>query len=536
MHIINITVRDKIATHVGDAYYVCGNSDFVVRFDFDEEWAALDVKTARFIREDGAYHDQVFSGNECPVPIISNTNNVRVGVYAGNLCTTTPARVPAVKSILCPGGMPAAPGDDVYNQIMEEVNETRGTANGTARALQEACGEGGLYLIRRRDNGFADRTYDEINAAVTAGKTCILADHTGRVYLYSSRNESGKIIFRAQEHGVPVAGGDYTTLTERQMHINKDGEIESIAISPVNTPTPKKLTIEQNGETVEFDGRKAVNIKIEGGVPDPGKAHQQLVSDASGKAVWQDALAYKYVTTGMVDILKEDTLASMGDDDGDGTDDTFASATPLAAMPEAGKPYEVTINGLQYASRAYDVGDAAPGIVIGNPSKVDSSLEDTGEPYALCALSPDAQAGMGGATLLLVYAADSVTLSIRGEGTVTSTKKIDPELLPDYQNGVYPVNVQVDVVNNDYVFGACDKTWAQIAEAYEAGKLLHINLRIVTGASSGEAIARIEYAVRQDGVLTGLTMRFPTNMYANRYGSRFLTAGDNGEVAFVVPD
>lgn len=89
MHIIDITVRDKIATHVGDAYYVCGNSDFVVRFDFDEEWAALDVKTARFIREDGAYHDQVFSGNECPVPIISNTNNVRVGVFAGNLCTTT---------------------------------------------------------------------------------------------------------------------------------------------------------------------------------------------------------------------------------------------------------------------------------------------------------------------------------------------------------------------------------------------------------------------------------------------------------------
>ena len=41
MHIINVTVRDKIATYVGDVYYVCGNSDFVVHFDFDDEWAAL---------------------------------------------------------------------------------------------------------------------------------------------------------------------------------------------------------------------------------------------------------------------------------------------------------------------------------------------------------------------------------------------------------------------------------------------------------------------------------------------------------------
>lgn len=57
MHIINITVRNKIAVNPAQDRYVCGNSDFVVHFDFDSEWDALEVKTARFIKEDGTYVD-----------------------------------------------------------------------------------------------------------------------------------------------------------------------------------------------------------------------------------------------------------------------------------------------------------------------------------------------------------------------------------------------------------------------------------------------------------------------------------------------
>lgn len=119
---INITVKDKIATAPKDAIYICGNSDFVINFDFDSEWDAFDTKTARFIH-DGTYTDVVFQGNQCAMPIISNTYNIKVGVFAGNLHTTTPAYVPAKKSILCEGGSPEAPSDDVYNQIMELIQE-----------------------------------------------------------------------------------------------------------------------------------------------------------------------------------------------------------------------------------------------------------------------------------------------------------------------------------------------------------------------------------------------------------------------------
>lgn len=122
-HTINVSVRNKIAVAPKDALYICGNSDFVVVFDFDDEWAGYDAKTARF-RYNGTHQDIVFTGNECEVPIISNTYNIEVGVFAGDLRTTTPAYVSAKKSILCGGGVPEDPPEDVYNQIMELL-ETR---------------------------------------------------------------------------------------------------------------------------------------------------------------------------------------------------------------------------------------------------------------------------------------------------------------------------------------------------------------------------------------------------------------------------
>ena len=121
MKTIEISVRDKIAVNMSDVSYTCGNSDFVINFDFDEEWNAYDVKTARFIKDDRTYQDQVFQGNECPVPVLYNTNKVRVGVFAGNLRTSTPAIITANKGILCGNGSPEAPSDDVYAQIMEQM-------------------------------------------------------------------------------------------------------------------------------------------------------------------------------------------------------------------------------------------------------------------------------------------------------------------------------------------------------------------------------------------------------------------------------
>lgn len=106
--VIPIRIRDKIATAPKNAVYVCGNSDYTIKFDFDDEWEGFNEKTARFVYN-GQFTEMIFSGNVCPVPIISNTYAFEVGVYAGNLSTTTKAYVPATKSVLCGSEVPAEP-------------------------------------------------------------------------------------------------------------------------------------------------------------------------------------------------------------------------------------------------------------------------------------------------------------------------------------------------------------------------------------------------------------------------------------------
>ena len=117
---MNITVRNKIATKTDNVVYVCDNSDYVINFEFDSEWDAYDTKTARF-DYDGKHTDVVFVGNQCNVPIITNTYAFHVGVFGGDLHTTTAARVPCRKSILCGAGAPADPTPDVYDQLMERM-------------------------------------------------------------------------------------------------------------------------------------------------------------------------------------------------------------------------------------------------------------------------------------------------------------------------------------------------------------------------------------------------------------------------------
>lgn len=135
MPYIDILVREKRAYSPDPPAIVCGNSDYIARFDFDEEWTEYETKTARFAYwKNGRtqHQDQVFTGSECPVPVLSGITQVLVGVFAGDLRTTTPAKVPCNLSILCGEGAPEAPPEDVYNQIMELLNAGGGSGGGTS--------------------------------------------------------------------------------------------------------------------------------------------------------------------------------------------------------------------------------------------------------------------------------------------------------------------------------------------------------------------------------------------------------------------
>ena len=118
MATIEIKITDKIARVKSNmTAAVNANSDYTVKFLFDSEWDAYAAKTARF-RWNGQYEDVAFTGDECNMPTIYNASAVQIGVYAGDLHTTTPATVFLKKSILCGCPTHAEPTEDVYNQLM----------------------------------------------------------------------------------------------------------------------------------------------------------------------------------------------------------------------------------------------------------------------------------------------------------------------------------------------------------------------------------------------------------------------------------
>lgn len=101
MPIINVSVINKIATaSKRNPKIVCGNEDYVVKFTFDDEWSGYNKKYARFVFN-GVKRDVEFFGDECPIPKIEKSEGVEIGVWVGNIATTTAAFVECELSILC---------------------------------------------------------------------------------------------------------------------------------------------------------------------------------------------------------------------------------------------------------------------------------------------------------------------------------------------------------------------------------------------------------------------------------------------------
>lgn len=137
MATIEVLVREKMAQNLKprEQIIVCDNSDYVISFTFDEEWDAYPEKTARFAYG-RAYQDIVFKGNKCVAPAMRNVSSVEVGVFAGNLHTTTPALIYCKKSIRSCGCAPEGPPREIYDEIMEAVNEACTTADSVKKSAE----------------------------------------------------------------------------------------------------------------------------------------------------------------------------------------------------------------------------------------------------------------------------------------------------------------------------------------------------------------------------------------------------------------
>lgn len=189
--IIKITVRNKIAMLAAPTAIVCGNSDYSIRFDFDDEWAGYETKTARFIIS-GKYIDTVFAGEEVAVPIIPDARVVAIGVYAGNLHTTTPAFIMCDGSITSKSGSPSAPSEDVYNSIMQALNDRilEPSKDGTAGQVLATDGNGERYWTDQTGGGASMTDDDILECLIATDMLSAVKDADGKIFT----DENNKIL------------------------------------------------------------------------------------------------------------------------------------------------------------------------------------------------------------------------------------------------------------------------------------------------------------------------------------------------------
>ena len=120
---IHIAVENGVASQTDGTVYICGSGDFTAVFAFGEQWQAEDLKTARFQTE-STYQDVLFRGMSCPVPVFTNARKLEVGVFSGNLRTTTPARIALREGIRSAWGPPEDPSPSLYDQLLETLEDT----------------------------------------------------------------------------------------------------------------------------------------------------------------------------------------------------------------------------------------------------------------------------------------------------------------------------------------------------------------------------------------------------------------------------
>lgn len=97
---IPVTVQNKIASVECGTTIVADNTNYALEVEFDAEWAEQSVIMARFVC--GAWvTERALTGNTVGVPMLPpDYESVKVGFYAGDLSTTSPASIRIIGSIM----------------------------------------------------------------------------------------------------------------------------------------------------------------------------------------------------------------------------------------------------------------------------------------------------------------------------------------------------------------------------------------------------------------------------------------------------
>lgn len=120
---IEIDIADKIATVRGYPSIVLGNDDYSITFHFDAEWSGYTSKTlvlSMLSAKTGMLQTKeiLFQGDTVNLPAILNTGEIEIGVYAGDLKTSSNTVITCY-GVINPADNPHPnPAPDVYAQLL----------------------------------------------------------------------------------------------------------------------------------------------------------------------------------------------------------------------------------------------------------------------------------------------------------------------------------------------------------------------------------------------------------------------------------
>lgn len=275
----------------GEAFIVRDNSDYVINFTFDVEWAEETAKTARFALQRGGYMDVPFTGSSVAVPVISTGRRVDVGVFAGNLRTTTSATLPLVPSIRSKGGAPVPPEDAVYDKLIALINSMGEISDDDIKQAVEDYLSANPIASMRVDSGYIQYSNDN-------GKTWV--NLIAEADLKGDKGDTGA-------DGAPGAKGDPGTPGKDGTSITISGISESAADGGTNTVTfsdGNSLKVKNGSKgSTGADGTDGITPHIGDngnwylGATDTGKPSRGAAGSA-GQAGKDGKSAYQYAQEG----------------------------------------------------------------------------------------------------------------------------------------------------------------------------------------------------------------------------------------------
>lgn len=167
---ILITVRDKLPVLSGDVKaLVTDNSDYTVRFDFDEQWED-GAKTVYFVRSNGYVYEPVKTVDDTvSIPVQHDAGlmtRLLIGVRQGNVKTSRPCAVaiyPSVADIIEDDAV--QPDSSLWENFMKRLERLEksgggGSGGGVAFEVGNALEltDDGILNVKTTDEAEQDNT------------------------------------------------------------------------------------------------------------------------------------------------------------------------------------------------------------------------------------------------------------------------------------------------------------------------------------------------------------------------------------------